>query len=52
MLKSDLVETDKHSIILLLQRKISDIEAVQIIIQTHCDSLDNVLLRNITVGWH
>ena len=34
MLKSDLAETDKHSIIILLRQKISDVEVAKIIIKT------------------
>jgi len=34
MLKLELAETDKHSIKILLRRKISDVEVAQIIIKT------------------
>ena len=40
MLKSDLVQTDKHSIILLLGGKISDVEVAKIIIQTRWQTIE------------
>jgi len=45
MLKSDLVQTDKHSTKICSGGKISDFSVAQIIIQNRCVALKNIVLK-------